>query len=62
MRMIAHQGERVSLGSAACEEAKAVAQRVAGIISKQGRKASLRWDDEFNDTNTLGRYVVIAED
>lgn len=62
MREIAHRGERVPLASDAYAEAKAVAQRVAGIIAKQGRKASLRWDDEYNDTNTLGRFVVMAED
>lgn len=62
MREIVFRSERVELSSAAHDEAKAIAQRVVAVVSRQGRKASLRWADEYNDTSTRGTYVVMAED
>lgn len=59
MREIVHRSERVSLASPAYQEAQAVARKVADTLKRQGFTASIAWDDEYNDTNTLGTLAVI---
>lgn len=62
MRHAIYRSERVSLGSPAYAEAQAAAKRVADVLRRQGRRSAIRWDDEYNDTNTLGTVAVIVED